>query len=852
MRRIDLFKGRTRLKSPFNLIWVGIGFSVFYWMLESVRDSFIFKKGPLIERIFFPDPISFWMRFLVVCLIVLFSAFAYSLQNKITDFQKGHFYSFRMNGICKAGVGVAMLYWILESIRDVVVFNRGSVLDRILTPDPMCFWMRLLAVFTLLLFSIYAQMRYNEKKQAVQAIRQEKDQLTKEVEKRTAELSKSHEVLKALEEEIAERKKVEKILKENEEKFRTLTENINVGIYRFAPGPEGKFLETNPAFLRIFGFHSKEESLQIKVSELFQNSDEKKKFDQKISKNGYVKDEEVLLKKRDGSPLWCSVTSVAVHGEKGDVKFYDGVIEDITVRKAIEEALRESENNYRAIFENTGTAIVIIEEDTTISLVNTEFERISGYSKNEVEGKKSWVDLVVKEDHERMEKYHRRRRIEPDLVPSRYSCRFIDKSGNVKDALLNVALIPGTRKSVVSALDITEQMQVEKEKEKMQAQLLQAQKMEAIGVLAGGIAHDFNNLLTAILGSVDMALLEVPREGILYKDLIDIQTAAQRATDLIKQLLLFSRNQPMKGTMVHLNETVEDVLMMLHRLIGEDIEIITDLDPNLWTVFADNATMGQVIMNLVVNARDAMPEGGRITIKTHNVVLDEIFCETEPQAQPGKYICLSVSDTGVGMDKKTTEHIFDPFYTTKDVGEGTGLGLSIIYGIVKQHEGWVHVSSELGKGSDFQVYLKALNTKPVKKIEKKRVMKNYRGEGKRILVIEDEEGVREFIANGLNRHGYTVFKAANAEEAETIFVQENGRFHMVFSDVILPGKNGIQLAEEFISQKPDLRIVLSSGYAESKQQNSRIQKKGFSFLGKPYSLSDLLSTVGKVVEHVPA
>ncbi|MCJ7812415.1 PAS domain S-box protein [bacterium] len=387
----------------------------------------------------------------------------------------------------------------------------------------------------------------------------------------------------------------------------------------------------------------------------------------------------------------------------------------------------------------------------------------------------------------------------------------------------------------------------EQENNKIQMQLLQAQKMESIGIMAGGIAHDFNNLLTAIIGCVDLALDEVDKTDIVHGDLREIQMAAQRAADLTKQLLLFSRKKPMKFISVNMNCIIKDLLMMLKRLIGEDIEIITHLAPNLWTIKADQGTLEQVIMNLAVNARDAMPNGGELTIKTENIILTEKDYKRMSEVPLGKCIRISVSDKGIGMDEKTIQHIYDPFFSTKAIGKGTGLGLSVVYGIVKQHGGCMHVESKINYGTTFEVYLPAINKKKEEKTKGMIPTKKYQGENKRILVVEDEEKVREFTISGLNRSGYVAIGAANAREAMDIFKRENGNFHVIISDIVLPGKSGIELVDGFCAQKPDIGILLSSGYTDHQSRWPIIQERGYRFLEKPYALNDLLQIIQEIV-----
>ena len=395
---------------------------------------------------------------------------------------------------------------------------------------------------------------------------------------------------------------------------------------------------------------------------------------------------------------------------------------------------------------------------------------------------------------------------------------------------------------------IIDRRQAEEEKGKIQAQLLQAQKMEAIGTLAGGVAHDFNNLLTAIRGYVDLVMMKVDKTETFYRYLKQIHDASVRAADLTRQLLLFSRKQPMEFIHLNINRTIDDLLLMLNRLIGEDIVVRTNLEPDIWMVRADTGSIEQVIMNLAGNARDAMPDGGSLVIRTENVLLDDEYCKVVLEARPGKFVCLSVEDTGIGMNKKTIQHIFDPFFTTKEAGKGTGLGLSVIYGIVKQHEGWINVASEPGRGSTFRIYLPASSVKSEYEVKKAYPSHKLQGNGERILLVEDEEGVRGFALEVLRGSGYSVAEASNVQEALEIFEREKGDFHLILSDVVLPDKSGLYLVDRLLSYKPDLRVLLSSGYTDQKSRWQLIQERDFRFLQKPYALADLLQAVKEVME----
>ncbi|MDY7031272.1 MAG: ATP-binding protein, partial [Thermodesulfobacteriota bacterium] len=386
------------------------------------------------------------------------------------------------------------------------------------------------------------------------------------------------------------------------------------------------------------------------------------------------------------------------------------------------------------------------------------------------------------------------------------------------------------------------------ESKRLQAQLLQAQKMEAIGILAGGVAHDFNNLLTTVQGYTDLSMMRIDEGDPLYRNLKQIRRASLRAADLTRQLLLFSRKQPMEFTSLNINETVHDMFKMITRLISEDITINKDLQSGSWIIRADQGNIEQVIMNLVVNARDAMPNGGVLTIKTEQVQLDESYLKTYDYARPGRFVCLSISDSGIGMDEETVQHIFEPFFTTKGPGEGSGLGLSVVYGIIKEHQGWINVYSEPGQGSTFRIYLPVTHEKQERETNNIPPLHELQGNKERVLLVEDEAGVREFATRALRENGYIVVEAASASEAINIFEREEKNFHLVFSDVVLHDQSGVQLVEKLLYHNPRLRILLSSGYADDKSKWPIIRERGFPFLQKPYSLYELLGIIKEVIK----
>ena len=524
----------------------------------------------------------------------------------------------------------------------------------------------------------------------------------------------------------------------------------------------------------------------------------------------------------------------------------------IIIRRQAEEAHKRLERRYRELVEGLDASVWEADPQTwQFTFVSRHAETVLGYPVNQwLSEPNFWVDHIHPDDRDKAISFCQQSTQEGRNHEFEY--RAIASDGSVvwlRD-LVTVESAEGKPVRLKGVMiDITALKRAEEEKEKIQAQLLQAQKMEAIGKLAGGVAHDFNNLLTTIHGYTDLAMMKLNKTDPVYRDLKQVRLAAVRAAELTRQLLLFSRKQPMRLTPLNLNKTVDDLLKMLNRLIGEDISIHTHLDPDIWTVHADDGSIGQAIMNLAINARDAMPEGGKLTIKTENVYLDEAYCEAYSDARPGKFVCLSVEDTGIGMDKEIIQHIFEPFFTTKEAGKGTGLGLSVVHGIVKQHEGWINIYSEPGLGTTFKIYLPAFSGKVEEdETEETISLQELKGSGERILLVEDEAGVRKFAQKVLGENGYVVFEAANANEALDIFEREKGKFDLVFSDVILPDKSALQLLDQLLSRKPGLRVLLSSGYTDHKSQWPIIREREFPFLQKPYSLHDLLGAICTVLD----
>ncbi len=519
-------------------------------------------------------------------------------------------------------------------------------------------------------------------------------------------------------------------------------------------------------------------------------------------------------------------------------QFSGSLQEEVLEHRMSLDALRESEERFRLLAENSPDIIISLDQKGYISYVNPVVEKILGYSPLEIAGKSF---LVLAREQEAREYARQFRKVRNGETIVDYTGALVHKNGSVRHFIFCGAPVTdgqGNMMGIEGFLkDITERRNLE-------FQLQQVQKLEAVGTLAGGVAHDFNNILTAIRGSLDISLLMVGQNDPILKNLQQIEKAVTRASDLTRQLLFFSRRQPVEMAPLNLNQSVDNILRIIERLIGENIAITVDLSSDLQPVMADGGNIEQVIMNLMINARDAMPEGGTITIRTRNATVGDDYVRAHPYARPGRFVCLSMEDTGTGMDGETVKHIFEPFFTTKEQGKGTGLGLAVVYGIVKKHKGWIVADSRPGEGTVFSVFF------PVSAEEPGNVpdgdapaSRDSRGRGEKILVIEDDSSVLSFAGTVLQANGYTVLTAASAMEARVAFHEHQGKLDMIFSDVVLPDKNGLDLADEFESEKPGIRVLMTSGYMDENSLSRIIRDNNHCFLPKPYTMKDLLAAV---------
>ncbi|MGA3170186.1 MAG: response regulator [Chthoniobacteraceae bacterium] len=473
---------------------------------------------------------------------------------------------------------------------------------------------------------------------------------------------------------------------------------------------------------------------------------------------------------------------------------------------------------------------------------NDAFQRMTGYGREQLIGRTA-AELNLCPDLET--------RAWPLLQEQRsvrnIECVVTSNTGESRQAIISLELLSlaGQPHVLVIAEDLTD-------KRKLEAELRQAQKMEAVGQLAAGVAHDFNNILTVIQGHASLQL-GVNNMG---KDVADsfqhISSAAERAANLTRQLLAFSRKQVMQPKRLDLNGLVRQIGTVLPRLIGEHIRLVTDLAPELPDVFADDCNMEQIILNLSVNARDAMPSGGTLTLLTENVVVDDSHLRIVPEAVTGHYVCLSVRDTGVGMDLQTRNRIFEPFFTTKEVGKGTGMGLATVYGIVKQHDGWLEVESETGQGTTFKVYLPVCKEGVESESRVVQFTPHQLGDGRTVLVVEDDPSVRGLVKEILVHHQYHVIEAGDGEEALALAQEYSEEIALLLTDMVMPrGITGRDLAVRLLADHPDLKVIYTSGYSAELFDGNLALEEGINYLPKPYTSSMLARILGGALDIAP-
>jgi len=549
--------------------------------------------------------------------------------------------------------------------------------------------------------------------------------------------------------------------------------------------------------------------------------------------------------KPSGELTWISINSQPLF-RRGERKPYAAVASffDITDRKRAEDALRATQARLRDVLASS-TAVVyatkLTAEGYAPSWVSENVTRVLGYDVGEALHAQWWVHHLHPADRSRVlaEISTLLRKGELTL-----EYQFQAKNGAYRWVHDEARLLrdpTGLPVEVFGAwLDITERKQLEQ-------QFQQAQKMEAVGRLAGGVAHDFNNLLTAILGSADLVLDDLKPNAPEREEIQEIRRAALRAADLTRQLLAFSRQQVISPTVLNPNAVVANMDKLLRRLLGEDVDLRTVLTPEPGAIKADPSQLEQVVVNLAVNARDAMPGGGKLTIETQNVDLDEEYAGGHVSAQPGSYVMLAVSDTGSGMDAVTQARIFEPFFTTKEKGKGTGLGLATVYGIVKQSGGWIWVYSEPGHGTTFKIYLPRVTEAAAPAAPSPVLPISVRG-SETVLLVEDDEMIRALVQKVLKANGYTTLVAESGPAALRLAGQHDGRIHLLMTDVVMPGMNGREVAERLAPAHAGIEVLYLSGYTDDAIVHHGVLEPGIAFLQKPFTPAVLVRKVREVLD----
>ncbi|HPI27884.1 MAG TPA: PAS domain S-box protein [Candidatus Marinimicrobia bacterium] len=660
---------------------------------------------------------------------------------------------------------------------------------------------------------------------------------------RIKKIDESHFEVVGVITEVTERKKAETALKLSEERFKSLFEYNSSAVIIYEVVDNGNdfiIRDINKAGEKIDKI-KRSEVVGKSLLEVFSGVKDFGLFEvlQRVWRTGEPENFPVTFYKDNRISGWRD--NYVFKLPSGEVV---AVYNDLTKQKQDEEERRKSEENFRLVWENSVDGMRLTDENGIVIMVNKAYCNLVDLPREKLEGQQFTLIYAKEMQAKNMEHYLQRFHGKTDR--NYFEMEVLLHNGrkvwfSLSDSYFETA--PGKRLLLTIIRDITEQKMRQIEKEELQSQIVQLQKMEAVGNLAGGVAHDFNNLLTIIQGYTQMLMAQKDKTEPDYQGLKHVLDACDKAANLTRQLLLFSRKQPMEFKPVNINNTITNLLKMIKRLIGENIKIITNLKEPIQNIEADEGNIEQVIINLVVNARDAMPNGGTLTISTDNVALSAKECQTIKDSHPGRFVRVSVADTGQGIPSDLIEKIFEPFFTTKEAGKGTGLGLSVVYGIIKKHNGWINVQSEIGGGTVFDIYLPATEITVDDKAHLSAETQMKHGSGEKVLIIEDSADVLKFLAETLHQNGYTPITAANAAEAIEQFQNENGQIDLILADVVLPDKNGVTVSEEILAQKEDIPVILYSGYAEESIMQLIKKNPKFVFIQKPFKMKELLDLI---------
>lgn len=634
--------------------------------------------------------------------------------------------------------------------------------------------------------------------------------------------------------------RIRRQLVEREELFHLISENAADMIA--VVDMKGQRLFNSLSYKKVLGYSPEE----LQTSSAFEqihpdDRDRVRRAAEDARRSGIGETLEYRIRHKDGTWLVLESTSSVIRNTKGEPEKLVVVNRNITERKNAEEALRRSEADFRSVVQDAPYGIYRASLSGRFLQVNPALLKMLGYHLEQDLLEQDLATDIFQHDAE----YRRL----AELLANTEELRDVEMEWKKHDGTPITVRCSGrciqnengvSNYFEVFAEDVTEKRVLEK-------QLRMAQKMEAIGRLSGGIAHDFNNLLGVIIGYSRVLRKALDQDKALAEHALEIEKAGQRAASLTKQLLAFSRQQVLTPAVLNLNTLVFDMEKMLPRLLGEDIRVSLALDPNLCNVKADQSQIEQVIINLAVNARDAMPSGGELKIQTTNVELDIAYTRHHPGSRVGRYVMLAVTDCGMGMDATTLMHIFEPFFTTKELGQGTGLGLATVYGIVKQSNGYIWVDSAPGKGASFQIYLPLFEGNATSEVPKTNPAEKFGG-SECILLVEDAEPLRKLAQTFLEAGGFRVLSAGSGEEALEVAARFSGNFDLLLTDVVMPGMNGRVLAEQMLSRQPGIKVLYMSGYTDSFIAGHGVLNPGTHLLHKPFTEEVLINKVREVLD----
>ncbi|MBI5870373.1 MAG: DUF3365 domain-containing protein [Actinobacteria bacterium] len=680
-------------------------------------------------------------------------------------------------------------------------------------------------------------------------LRRSRDDLEVRVKERTGELQDANRQLQV---ELTERRHAEETLSESEQQFKEAQQIAQIGNWDWDAVTDATFWSEE--LYHILNFDPAKPSPNYKEHLRIYTPESAARLNASVEetmKTGEPYELDLELSQPDATRRWIVARGEVKHDTTGAITGLRGTAQNITERITAEASLKEAlklaedeKEKNRAIIEGIGDGISIQDTDLKVLFQNQVHRDFigdhvgeycyNGYEKRDgaCEGCPVAMAMADGKIH-----FTERTVVFPD--GNHYFEITASPLRNSEGEIIG---------GIEAVREVTDRKKSEVERRSLRAQLLQAQKMEAVGRLAGGIAHDINNFLTVIEGYTDLVLTELPEESAEYGQLLESRKASESAANLARQLLIFSRQEAMHPAPTNLNALITDAMKMLRRLIGERYMLTTDLAPDLKTVSADKSHIQQVIMNLAVNARDAMPDGGKIEIRSENFPVDRKYAEAHADSREGEFVRISVRDEGSGMDAETIAHMYEPFFTTKGAAQGTGLGLSVVYGIISHHEGWVDVESDPGRGSTLYFFLPVIPLTEEDTVKEVTPPAQLTGRGEKILLVEDEDTVRKLAERILVKAGYAVTTAASAEEALSLFDEARGDFDLVFSDVVLPQENGIMLVDRLLKKKAGLRVLLASGYSEIEWQEN-IHEREYPFLQKPYSREIILKKIWELLNE---